>query len=167
MAGNARVTDVRGSVDPNFDRWQWRIERIAWVAMGVVIVLALLGALGGGGPMTTVSRSNGSTELEYSRLVRFQGTSDLRIEAEADGTDEVRIALDRDYVANVEFEDISPEPERVETDGNNVVYIFAAGSEARDVEVTFRTRPERVGVLSGEIHAGGGERIKFWQFAFP
>jgi protein-L-isoaspartate(D-aspartate) O-methyltransferase len=151
--------------DPKFDRIQWRVERVAWVLMGLVILLALLGFLGGGGPLTRATESAGDAEVRYNRMIRFQGLTRVELSVPASGQD-ARITFNEPFLADMQVEGVHPEPESVEAGSDQVTYVFQLGEGEESADVTFTLRPERIGVHSADIEAGSST-LSFWQFALP
>jgi len=52
-------------LDIAYQQREWRVQRIGWVAMALIVVAALLGASGSAGPLATAraTASDGSREL--------------------------------------------------------------------------------------------------------
>jgi protein-L-isoaspartate(D-aspartate) O-methyltransferase len=151
--------------DPAFDRMQWRVERVAWVLMGLVILLALLGFLGGGGPLTRATETAGDSEVRYNRMIRFQGPTHLEVSVPASG-EVARVTFDAEFLDDMEVERVQPEPDSVEAGSGVTTYVFRLGEGADSADVSFTLRPQRIGVHSANIDAGS-QTLSIWQFALP
>ena len=92
-----RLGELDTTEDPVFERRQWRMERIAWTLLGVVVLLALTGLLGAGGPLSTTHAvsADGSLRVEYPRFARRQAESDITLHVAVPGDGPLRITLDR------------------------------------------------------------------------
>lgn len=151
--------------DPKFDRIQWRVERVAWMLMGLVILLALLGFLGGGGPLTRATESAADAEVGYNRMIRFQGITQVELRLPGSGQ-EARVTFNETFLADMEVEGVHPEPESVEAGTDQVTYVFQLAEDEDSADVTFTLRPGRIGVHSADIETGS-TTLSFWQFALP
>lgn len=151
--------------DPRFDTLQWRFERVAWVLLLVVVVVALLGLLGGSGPFTRASREAGDAEVSYDRIVHYSGstTLELTVPATEDGA---RVSFNRSFLEGMDVEKVQPEPQSVEAGDERTTYVFevAAGQDA--AELLFTLRPERIGRHRAHLEFDGGT-LSFSQFALP
>ena len=165
MTGSPPDSGPQIAVDPRFDRIQWRIERVAWAVMALVILGALLGLLGGGGPLGDGTASSGAAEARYSRVTRFHADERLEVTVPAlDG--EARLAVSQSFLGGMEVEGVHPEPDSVEAGADAVIYVFQIAEGEDSAEVAFTLRPQRIGFHSADIVAGG-EPISFRQFTLP
>src|SRR5690606_40519760 len=60
-------------------RFEWRVERIAWVLAALLFALALLGVFGGG-PLSRASAgsSDQTVQVDYERFVRVATSTTLK-----------------------------------------------------------------------------------------
>ncbi|HEV2128712.1 MAG TPA: hypothetical protein VGR22_08850, partial [Thermomicrobiales bacterium] len=77
-----RIGDLEVDEDIEFQEREWKVQRVGWALMLVVIVLALVG-LFGTGPLSAVEREadDGTLVLEYQRFVRHGGRTTFSIAA--------------------------------------------------------------------------------------
>jgi hypothetical protein len=151
--------------DPRFDRIQWRVERGAWVVMGLIVVAALLGFLGGGGPLTRATEQAGDAEIRYNRVTRWQGVDRIEITIPA-SEQEARLSFNESFLEDMEVEGVHPEPDSIEAGTDSVTYVFELGEGENAADVTFTLRPQRIGRHSADIQAGS-ESLSFSQYALP
>src|SRR5437870_1413168 len=104
--------------DLEFQRHSWRVQRVGWAALALLIGAALLGLLGKG-PLcrTTAAVPAGDLRVDYERFGHFHTDAALRIEAvPAPGGDgRLRLWVDREYLEGVQIQHVLPQPDRVET----------------------------------------------------
>jgi hypothetical protein len=80
--------------DIAFQQRFWMAERVGWVAMAGLVGLALLGLLGGGGPLASAERRIGEATVSWARIQRLGSTTPLRIALPAGEAAEPRLPPD-------------------------------------------------------------------------
>lgn len=153
--------------DPQQQRREWLVERVAWLALTALLLAIALGLFGRGGPLSqSIAKSaDGSVQVEYDRFVRHHSPDALRVAFHASsGTASIR--LDARYADRIEIEDITPQPEREIAEEGAVTYVFNTQPGTK-VTATFRFSPEKYGPLEGWVAVSQGPRIPFAQFVFP
>jgi hypothetical protein len=96
--------------------WQWRtwaIQRIGWVAMGVLVLTALTGVFGYGVlSWQQASDPAGLVRIEYERFQRQGSEFTLRVDIEPEATtgDAVPLRVSGSFLDAVEVKGIVPEP---------------------------------------------------------
>src|SRR5688572_30405360 len=122
-----RLGDLQIDEDMEFEKKNWRVERISWVLLGLFILAGLAG-LFGTGPLSYRTAGNRADDLwiEYPRISRNDSPEELRVHlgSGAGAGSQVRLALDRRYVESFQIEDIEPEPLAVEARKDELIYYF-------------------------------------------
>jgi hypothetical protein len=168
--GVRRVGELEVGQDLAFQRWEWRVQRIAWVFLLLVLVAAA-GGLFGHGPIAhaTVGGPDDPIRVRHDRLDRKRAATELKIEV-APGTargGQVRVWVSRDYLDRIEIRDISPEPAESEAGANRIVYTFSVADESQPTIVSFAFEHQKVGRARGEIGLVDGASVAFSQFVYP
>jgi hypothetical protein len=148
--------------DLNFQRREWKIQRVAWVAMALLIIAALLGVFGTG-PLSSATIEREGLRLEHERFCRWQRGTDLRFTIGGTG-DPVLLLLGSEYLDRVKIERITPEPGKVEAVSDGVVFQFFLQGPAA---VTFHLTPKKFGLVSGKARLDQAAPITFTQFIYP
>lgn len=150
-------------------RIEWRVQRLGWVAMALIVVLALAG-LFGPGPVSwsTASAPDGTLEVSYSRFLRRGASGDLtlQIPAAATAAGEVEVVFSSEYLDSLEVEAISPEPDSQTTTADGVVFTFAV-DERSPLAVSLEATAGALGVRQGRIGVVGATPAEFWQVFYP
>jgi hypothetical protein len=162
MAELRRAGAIDTSEDIAAERREWRAQRIGWVLMFLFVAAGAAGLFGGGPFAATVSRA-GALRVEHDRVARQQASAALTIEAPAENHN-LRLWLGREFLAAVDLETITPEPERSVLHADRAVYEFAADGP---VEITIRYRHERLGRVRCDLGVEGGEALSFQQLVLP
>ena len=164
-----QARDLQIEEDLSFQRHQMRFERIGWAVMGLVVLAALVGLLGGG-PLSTATAGTDDDPIRvrYERFDRRARPTVLTVELVPPATEgQARVAVDRAWAEGVTIEAIQPEPESVDVGPEHLVYAFAVQPGAERVQVTFQFEYERWGWLACEIGLDGGPAQSFGMFVFP
>jgi hypothetical protein len=154
--------------DMPFQERTWRVQRVGWVVMAL-IVLAGLAGLFAGGPLASAAAEGPGVRVEYGRFERWHGASTLLVRLAADAVQEGRVALllDGRYVERVQIEHIVPPPERTLTTSEGPVFIYSVAQGGVPGTIAFSIKPERAGVLRGRIGLPGREAAQFTQIVWP
>lgn len=165
-----RVGGLEIDQDLAFQEREWRLERVGWVLL-VLLVLVGLGGLFGNGPLswTTVTTPDGGLRVSYERFGRRGGPQELTVRARAQAarSGSWQVEVSSDYLASLEVGPITPEPDAVETVEDAVRYRFAQGAPDADLEVVLAVTPRAVWSQRGEVRLAGGPPARLTQFLFP
>lgn len=171
MAGVRRVSDLEINEDLGYQRRNWAAQRLGWAVMSAVVLAALLGLLGGSGPLSGAAAGGEGSPVsveEYQRFVRYGAPTTLRLRLEgASGEGRARVWLDRGYLEGYEVQRVTPQPEEVVAGPERITYVFDLAEGAERVVVVFDLQPDVVGPLEGRVGTGGGASLRFRQFAYP
>jgi hypothetical protein len=126
----------------------------------------------GSGPLSDTSavEPSSSVRIDYPRFLRRQSPERLTVhvplEAEAREAPEVRLWIDSRLLEAFELQQITPEPERVETGQDGSTFVFAAdrGGEAR---IVLDVEYEAWGRLRGRIGRSPDESVELRQLVYP
>lgn len=152
--------------DVAFERRAWRVQRVGWVLMALLLVAAGAGAFGGG-PLAHAETSAAGLTVEYERFFRNGGDCLLELRIDTSGEGEARVWFARDYLEQLELVDVLPEPERVESDERVVRMTFAAIEGRDQLNVRLRARPRTVGRVEGAIGVEGAGQVQLSHLSYP
>lgn len=156
--------------DPDFERAEWRVERLGFGVIFAVVLAATLGFFGGGGPFASAVRGDrdGPLWVEHDRFQRYGASTRLRVHADPtlirDGV--LPIAVDRSYLAGTELTGVTPEPSRIEVGDEAIVFSFVTREAAGRVLVQFDLQPHRRGVQRGRVSVDT-LTVEFRAFVYP
>lgn len=149
-------------------RREWRVQRIGWALMALLLLAALLGLLGPG-PLSRTTAAAGALRVEYNRFEHMQAPSEMRIGLPADAVDggTVRLRLSRAFVENVQLERIDPQPRANAADGDGFVYEFDTRQSRVPVDVIVRYQYQAFGRMPVRVAIEGGPAMSFEQWVYP
>lgn len=152
--------EINGDIE--FQRRVWFVQRVGWFAIVILTIAAILGFFGNGW-LSRASAQGGGLRIEYERFARYQTPTKLRLLL-SDAGETTQVEFSRRYLDSVQVEQITPEPNAVESIGEWLIYRF---SGPRTDAVTFHLTPDEFGNLSGSVKISGGNPVVFNQFVYP
>jgi hypothetical protein len=154
----------------DFQRQEWRVQRIGWVVMALIVLAGLLGLTGNGVlARATVSDPAELLRLEYARLDRVQTPTTLTVLIAGDAVvaEQVEVWVDREYLRGILIETIVPEPQEVRSAADGLLYVFAVDEPEEPLTVSFDVRHTGFGAKSGRVALVDGPALDFGQFVYP
>jgi hypothetical protein len=147
-----------------FQRRFGRVQRVAWGLLAAVPVAAIAGLFGGGlFSKVTAGSESARARITYERFSRMTADTELQFEfvRPSRTTD---VAISREFLDRYDTSDVRPEPLRVRTLADAVVFTFAAGPAGR---ATFVLQPDSVGSTTGTVTVTGGTPVRIRQLVYP
>jgi hypothetical protein len=148
----------------SFQRRFGRVQRVAWWLLAVIPVAAIAGLFGNGlfSDVTAGSERAGGT-VTYERFGRLTADTELELQfARPSRTTDV--AISRAFLDRYDTSLVRPEPVRVRTLADAVVFTFAAAPAGR---ATFVLQPDAVGSSSGTVTFTDGTPVRVKQLVYP
>jgi hypothetical protein len=156
--------------DRAYQRREWRIERIGWALMALMLLAGLLGLLGYGPLSRTQVGTPGTLAVAYDRLQRSSAPSNYRFEVAPAlaRNGQLRLRFDNVLLEEVEMNSILPEPSEVRSGAGYTEFVFAmdaaAGPPAR---IQFQFHPATFGHVRGRISTDGAAPLLIDQIILP
>jgi protein-L-isoaspartate(D-aspartate) O-methyltransferase len=148
----------------DFERRFWRVQRVAWIVLGLVIVAALLGLLGKG-PLSRREERSGDLSVRYDRFVHRDSPAGLVVELPADADGVAALWIGRSYLENVRIQRTTPEAESTWAGIDRSVFAFHAEPRGR-AWVSIDLEVRSIGRVEGWLGAGS-DSIPIRQFVYP
>ncbi len=155
--------------DMAFQRRNWRVERIGWAGMTLVLVAAALG-LFAEGPLswTTARDAAGTFVVEYARIHRQTAptTMKMKVAAQAVAAEGVTIEIDEAFADAFRITEIQPQPVQSMTTADGMRFRFEAAPNA-PATIYVHLSPEKVGFVRPRLGLAGRDRIALPTFTYP
>lgn len=164
MATKTKTTELQVNEDMDFQRLEWRIERVGWVILALLIIAALLGLLGNGFLSSSV-KTTGALNVEYDRFLHRNAPSSYRIHLKPGGT-ETAIHLGREFLDAAKLEQVVPQPSEVELANDGIQLHFRSRESAEGV-VTIPFEPQAMGLLHTRIRVGDERPVTLTHVVYP
>lgn len=168
MTATEPVEDLEREPDLRFQHREWTVQRAGWVVL-LVIVLAALSGLFGGGPLSTATAEVEPLQLQYTRFERRHAptTMEVSVDNSALSQGQVEVWLSFDYLARIEITSFVPEPEEVIETDERVVYRFNIDDQTRTPKILISLEHDEQGLTTGRIGMTDGPEVAFWQVVYP
>ena len=155
--------------DMEFQRKNWRVQRIGWAAMLLLAIAALLG-LFGNGPLSSARAGDAASgfAISYERFARKGAPHSIDIEAGSGFvlSDSVRIWIAREWLDANQLVRVTPVPARSDVLPDRIVYTFSAPGSG-PIAVRVELEAQWLGSRHGSAGIVGGPTVHFRQFAYP
>ena len=164
MSELKRVGEIEVNQDLDFQRAEWRFQRLAWVALALVAVASILGVFGGGPVAQTSSSSpGGELRVEHERIARRNAVTRFVLNfPRAKG--EIGISLPSDYLKISELRSVMPQPSRTESGAGSSTLYFNLQPGA---VVTFVFERHVTGLQTLDLGLNGRSALRLKQFVLP
>jgi hypothetical protein len=162
VSTKARTLEIEE--DLRFQQKEWFFQRIGVVLLSLIVLGALLGFTGMGGPMSRgeAGERRGPVHVEYERFVRRGAFSTVTLHLRGAPGD-IRFWVAARYFEHVRIDSVAPMPELVSVETDRHVYLIR--SESPDVTVTLEVEHQAVGTPDAEVGLVGGPSVRFSQLA--
>ncbi|WP_210463206.1 hypothetical protein [Rufibacter roseolus] len=143
-----------------FQRKEWLVARIFWIAMSLVLAAAALG-LFGKGFLSDRTVTSHRVRFEFNKFMRVEKGTELRIHVTPGGQN-AQVSFNNDYINKVRIDQIIPEPISVEVKDHRLVYTF---SLVQNGFITFFLVPYKTGSQPLDVNVGNA-RMAVNQFVY-
>ena len=152
--------------DIAFQRKAWKVERVGWAMLLLLVILTLLG-LFSDGPLSDrrVSTADGALQVEYPRFLRKGARSSMRITLQGAPQASLQVTLEAPFLHAHNVEIIQPHPPLARSDRGGLQLTLAADHTGK-ASVHLTVRAERVGSTNLGIRTDG-HQLTLWQFIYP
>jgi hypothetical protein len=156
------------SEDLRFQHRTWRVQRVGWVVLALIVLAALAG-LSGPGPLSNREATTDDLKVEYERFVRHGAQTELQVSIDASAlrSGQASISISRDYLDSFNLQHVTPSPVRVQAGEDALKYVFASETANGSIEATFELQPDEIGGHSVSIALDGGPPVSIKQFTYP
>lgn len=118
----------------------WHFQRFAWIVLALVLLAALAGLTGKGGPLSRASVSGPQGEVTYPRVSRWQLGDEMVVSLPPGTGQSVAIEIGGGFSKIFQLERIQPAPKEsyATPDGQLLVFDLAGPSGRRDISFFLR-----------------------------
>jgi hypothetical protein len=149
----------------SFQERFWVVERIAWIAFGVLLLAALVGLTGSGGPLSrTVTSLEGGT-IDFPHIMRWEAADEIVVRF-APGAAERSLTLSSGFAEAFQIEDIQPQPSGSVAGAGGAVMMFETEAAA-PAEVTLHVTPLKPGWPTVNASIGDGAAASLSMLVLP
>lgn len=153
--------------DMGFQRRFWTCQRLGWLGMAAVVLLALAG-LFSNGPLsrTAVGAVDGPIRVEADRFLTQGSSAVWTIQLASQGA-ETPLLVGPGFARDVTIETLQPEPLRATNAPAGLRLVFATPPGTGRLTVRLTGRTERAGTIRAAFAAAGGEGASITHVVYP
>lgn len=140
MAGQ---NDLEVEEDRRFQERFWRFERFAWVLMALLVIAALAGATGSGGPLAEGRAEARAGTITYPRIARWQAAAELTVRLPPLAAGPTEFELADSFTRIFAVESIEPAPSASTATGASHRFTFDLASGGGEKTIVFHLRAAR------------------------
>lgn len=167
MAGGKKSKSPQIDEDLDFQKKMWRIQRLGWVVIALLLLAAVLGLFGGGLLSSAQAHDSGELlQVHYDRFVRMQSPQTLQVSMDGGAVQDQQASvwISQDFLDRVRIERIQPQPERVTAQDGGQIYQFSARGP---LQVTYDLQAKGPGLYQVELGIPGADPAAFTQVVYP
>jgi len=151
----------------DLQRLTWRVERLGWIALALVLVAGILGVFGSG-PLSSTRAGGAAAGLfvEYERFARFGAVTRINIVADSSTSGTATLAVAGDVIDSLALDAVHPRPveQRSTQTGANWVFRADPGGPLR---IALNARPTRPGLLRSSFAIDARPPVPILQVVYP
>jgi hypothetical protein len=153
--------------DMGFQYAFWRAERVAWVVLALVPLVALTGIFAHGHlSESTAGAPDSPLTMQYERFQRETALAKFVARASPANAGEVRLRLSPSFQRVFEIESLQPQPARSVAGANGLEFFFHSPGADQFTAVIW-TRPREFGLVPVEAEGDHGGAVKFSILVYP
>ena len=138
---NARRLQV--TEDRSWQEKFWTAQRVGWVLMAILILAAIAGLTGMGGPLASARAELGGGTIDYPRITRWQADDQMQVRISPASPTDVELTLSREFVQLFTISSIQPEPAEVQATAAGHRFTFETEPGERERVIAFAVRATR------------------------
>jgi hypothetical protein len=163
-----RVGSLEIDQDLELELRQWSVQRVGWAVFLLILIAGLAGLLGGG-PLGHAEASADPLTVGYERFARTRAATELEVHISpgAAPNGEVEIWLDRGYLDKVDIEVVLPQPSGMAAAADRIIFRFIVNDPAEPGEIIFDVQPSEPGRIEARLGLVDGPEVRFDQFIYP
>jgi hypothetical protein len=145
--------------DMHFQEISWTFQRVGWVVLALIAVLALTGVFSHGYFSNAVARQDGfALSVNYERFQRMSALHRFDVTMAPGAEDDVRLTFNKAFTDLYEIDSIQPQPLRSNASNGGIVFTFDL-PERGNFNAMIWARPRNFGYVPLEIGTPRGSLI--------
>ena len=146
----------------------WIFQRLAWLGLAVLILAALAGFTGQGGPGARTVVQGANARLDHPRFSRWETSDDMRLTLPPGVGETAEVEIGQPFFDHFEIEDVQPQPQAHRATATGTKMIFALESPARERRIVFHIRATRPSPGAPvRLRVNGGPALVFTPIVLP
>ncbi len=170
MAKNRRISDIDIDEDMAYQEREWKIQRVGWAVIWLLILAALLGGFGKGVLANArLGDPSGALTANYARIERYRSPTTIEVivgpgQATAGN---FALTLNRAFVDRISIDRIDPEPASVKSEVDRLRYEFEVTADGQPAHVFINYEYADFGLSEAHLALEGGPALTLKQLVYP
>jgi hypothetical protein len=165
MTARAKSQPPEIAEDRPFQERFWHVERFAWIGFGLLLLAAMAGFFGSGGPFSRGEAISGETRIDFPTQARWEAGEEINVRLAGSAGERV-VEVSNEFAEAFEIDDIQPPPDRVEATAGGQRLVFLAADSA-PIMVRLAMTPRHPGPAKYLIAASGMPAVPVSTFVWP
>ncbi|HJU87933.1 MAG TPA: hypothetical protein VJ672_00990 [Gemmatimonadaceae bacterium] len=169
----SRARELEISEDADFQRLDWKLQRVGWGIMGALVIAGLLGFFGRGPVSKRVAGDAGDPlRVEYNRFLRRHADEQITLliaPSALSANGEARVSIDSTLLREISIRRMTPEPEKEEAHRTGILATFrfdtTAGTNVGRVRIDYQA--DGYWSLNGAVAVGEHAPLRIHCVVFP
>jgi hypothetical protein len=154
--------------DRPFQERFWNAQRVAWFILILIVIAALAGFSGQGGPFARATVSGPAGMIDYPRVTRWETSDEIRLTLGAGIERQAVVEIGPAFPDLFELEDIQPAPAESHAGPNGQRLVFHLDPAPARREVIMHVRAMRPSFTKGiDMRIGEGPRLRIRSVVLP
>lgn len=124
MAKNSKSPAFEVQEDRPWQEGWWVVQRVGWAIMALIILAALVGLTGKGGPLASATADAAGATIDYPRITRWKSDDQLTVRLPASASGKVDVELSRAFGELFSVRSVEPQPSGMQATANGHRYTF-------------------------------------------
>ena len=155
-------TDLEINEELELHEKGWKIQRLGWIFIFLIVALGLFGFFGDGlASKTTVTQNQ--AKIQYDKFYRREARMEMKVDLLNNTNTPVDISFPNNYLKNFQLESILPEPASIKVGNEQVHYLFDGQGS---MNIVFYLIPKKTGNIPGFIRMNEND-IPISHFIYP
>ena len=141
---------AKNGKSPTFDvhedrPWQeswWVVQRVGWAIMALIILAALVGLTGKGGPLASATAHAAGATIDYPRITRWKSDDQLTVRLPVSASGDVDVELSKAFGELFSIRSVEPEPSEVKATASGQRFTFEVGDGPGERLIVFGIHAE-------------------------
>ncbi|MCC2642374.1 MAG: hypothetical protein K0S45_2787 [Nitrospira sp.] len=161
--------DLEFEQDLPFQFQAWRLQRVGWGLLALILLAASVGLFGHGMLAdATVHDSLEVLKVDYQRFLRYDTPTffTITLPAPARTDDSVRVQLHDQYLKDVTLHEVMPAPAKVTRTAEGIEFEFHV-SQSDSAVLRFSASMKTMGAVTGLIRTMDQDWLWFTHYVYP
>lgn len=166
----AEQAETRPELDEDrpFQERFWNAQRVAWFILILIVIAALTGFSGQGGPFARATVSGPTGTIDYPRVTRWETSDEIRLTLGAGIGGQTVVEIGSAFPDLFQLEDIQPAPAESHAGPNGQRLVFHLEPAPARREVIMHVRVMRPSLATGiDMRIGAGPNLRIRPLVLP